>query len=237
MQNVSIVPALAVSLFLFWLVASIRTIRLNRVRRYHAIMIPIWLSLLAVWGVYSKNMAESGVYDSDAFLSSMPMLWIPTVPIMITGLMMLFPSFRIAIAATVLTHRTAFIWLQALRILAIGTLIKAYLGMFPVSFAVFVAIPDMLFGLSAVVMARKSMQGKLGEKCLFKWNILGLLAILPAASIVGQMGLPGVMYYFTSLPDARALFDYPMVLAPTLVVPFFLIMNGFFLLNGKRQAQ
>lgn len=237
MQDFSIVPALAVGLLLFWLFVSIRTIKLGKLRRYYAIMIPIWLSLLACWGMYSKELAMTGVYDSKAFLDTMPMFWIPLVPIGITAVMMLLPSFRFAVVTIISSHQTAFIWLQALRILAIGTLIKMYMGVFPVSFAIAVAIPDMLFGLSAIVVARKSMRGTLSPKCLFKWNILGLLAVLPAAPVIGQMALPGAMYYFTSLPDGRALFDYPMVIAPSLVVPFFLIMNGFFLLRYRSEVK
>ena len=237
MQDFSIIPALAAGLLLFWIFVSIRTIKLGKVRRYYAIMIPIWLSLLVTWGFYSKELADTGVYDSKAFLDTMPMLWIPLVPVAITGMMLILPSFRLAVVAIISSHQTAFIWLQALRVLAVGTLVKVYLGVFPVSFALAVAIPDMLFGLSAIVVARKSMHGSLTPKCLFKWNILGLLAVLPAAPLIGQMALPGSMYYFTSLPDGRALFDYPMVIAPSLIVPFFLIMNGFFLLRYQSESK
>ncbi len=233
MQHISMVPVLAVGLLVFWLYISIRFALQEETHDSGVILVSVWLSLLMIWGVCSKILAETGIYASDYFISLLPMLWIPLIPVIITGTMLLLRPFRIAIIEIIDHYQTALIWVQALRILAAGSLIKAYLGIFPVSFAIAVAIPDMLFGLSVIFVARKSMRELLNSRCLFRWNILGLLAILPAAPLVGQMGLPGVMYYFTSIPDARALFDYPMVLAPTLVVPFFLIMNGFFLLHTK----
>ena len=48
---------------------------------------------------------------------------------------------------------------------------------------------------------------------------------MPAAPIVLQLGLPGPMQLFTGLPDARAVFAYPMSIAPMIGVPLFVLLN------------
>lgn len=58
---------------------------------------------------------------------------------------------------------------------------------------------------------------------------------MPAVPILMQMGLPGPFYIFTSAPDAMALIDYTMVMAPTLLVPFFVTKNVVHILVLWRQ--
>ena len=57
------------------------------------------------------------------------------------------------------------------------------------------------------------------------WNLIGALVIVPSAPILLQLGLPGPLQVFTSLPDARAVFTYPMSIAPMIGVPLFVLIN------------
>ena len=57
------------------------------------------------------------------------------------------------------------------------------------------------------------------------WNAIGALVIVPSAPILIQLGLPGPLQVFTSLPDARAVFTYPMSIAPMIGVPLFVFLN------------
>jgi hypothetical protein len=114
-----------------------------------------------------------------------------------------------------------------LRILAVGTLIKAWQGEFSMSFAIWVGIPDLLFGLSAVIMLYLALKNLFSTMALMQWNLLGVLVILPGAPIVGQMGLPGVFHRIDETPSMITLLEFPMVLAPSLVVPLFVMMNLF----------
>ena len=57
------------------------------------------------------------------------------------------------------------------------------------------------------------------------WNLIGAAVIVPAAPILLQLGLPGPLQVFTGLPDARAVFTYPMSIAPMIGVPLFVMVN------------
>lgn len=60
--------------------------------------------------------------------------------------------------------------------------------------------------------------------------VVGAAIIILLAGLLLQMGLPGSMQVFTSIPSTIALFEFPMVLAPTLVVP---LLVGFNLLASS----
>ena len=94
------------------------------------------------------------------------------------------------------------------------------------SFVLPVGVPDLLFGsLSLLLMLSYGKTGN-SRRALIGWNLLAL-AVLAAAPALMQMGLPGPLYVFSTQPDARALFEFPMVLAPTLVVTLLFFMNGW----------
>ena len=63
------------------------------------------------------------------------------------------------------------------------------------------------------------------EKSFMVWNLIGALIIVPSAPILLQLGLPGPFQVFTGLPDARAVFTYPMSIAPMIGVPLFVLVN------------
>ncbi len=98
-------------------------------------------------------------------------------------------------------------------------------GEFPAYFEYCVGIPDFLFGASAFWIARKAKRGELSERSFFIWNLIGALVIVPSAPILLQLGLPGPVQIFTSLPDARAVFTYPMSIASMIGVPLFVLSN------------
>ena len=54
---------------------------------------------------------------------------------------------------------------------------------------------------------------------------MGALVIVPAAPILLQLGLPGPLQPFTGLPDARAVFTFPMSIAAMVGVPLFALIN------------
>ena len=71
----------------------------------------------------------------------------------------------------------------------------------------------------------QSRRGALSGRSFFYWNLVGLLIIVPTAPIVLQLGLPGPLQLFDSLPDTRAVFTYPMSIAPVMGVPLFALVN------------
>ena len=114
---------------------------------------------------------------------------------------------------------------QALRIAALGTAYKTHLGLFPVYFELWVGIPDLLFGVSALVITWLSARGRLGTRALVAWHVIGVIIIVPTALVLLQLGLPGPLRVFNTAPTAEQVLAFPMSLAPTMVVPTFVLFN------------
>jgi len=58
-------------------------------------------------------------------------------------------------------------------------------------------------------------------------NLIGFIIIVPFAVILINVGLPGPLYMIEESPSLKTIFEFPMVLAPTLVVPIFAMVNLF----------
>ena len=117
------------------------------------------------------------------------------------------------------------VYFHALRISAVGTAFETARGKFPESFELAVGVPDLLFGLSALYVGGRARKGSIGRRGVALWSLVGAALIVPSAPLVAQLGLPGPLMVFGTPPTAAALFDYPMVLAPTLMVPLFVLFN------------
>lgn len=191
--------------------------------------ITILLFILVIWGGISTWLALDGVYMSNEFLEAYPTFWLPFIPVVLVIVPLIFlVGARDAVRKLIDAMPISWIvGIHALRILAIGTIIKAWRGEFSMSFATWIGIPDLLFGLSAVVMIWLALKDRVNTMGLMIWNMLGVFVILPGAPIIGQMGLPGVFHSIDETPSMVTLLEFPMVLAPSLVVPLFVMMNMF----------
>ena len=194
-----------------------------------AAIAPVYLFLawLAVYAVVTSVLGARGVYVSEALLQWLPGLWLQLITVAaFVAPVLLASSLRQGLRAIVdVTPLHWFAYFHGLRILAIGTAYKTAIGEFPASFEYVVGIPDLLFGLSAFWVAVLVKRGAMGERGFMIWNLIGALVIVPAAPIILQLGLPGPLQVFTSLPDARAVFTYPMSIAPMIGVPLFVMIN------------
>lgn len=65
------------------------------------------------------------------------------------------------------------VYFQALRISAVGTAFETVRGTFPESFELFVGVPDLLFGLSALYIGRRAQQGAIARRNVAVWNLVG----------------------------------------------------------------
>jgi len=204
--------------FLSFLIERLRRAdRLNKSQ--HAWLVGLVVVLLA-WGTASGYWSSRGVYESPEFLELAPGYWLPFVPVVITvSLVMIAPALRQGLR--VLVDNTPVRWLTGihqLRILALGSIIKASISMFPEKFAWYVGIPDLLFGLSAIwltvfVLHRR----RISDRILLLWNLAGAMAILAPAF--------GLMHIYMHEPFFTELFVFPMALAPTFIVPVFVMLN------------
>jgi hypothetical protein len=94
---------------------------------------------------------------------------------------------------------------------------KALGGEITSSFPLWVGIPDFLFGVSALglglLMSRKS----ISHRFLIRWNLVGAAVIL--------LPLFAMMPYWMNEPGFLFIFEFPMILAPSIVVPLFISLN------------
>ena len=226
-MQLSTIPFLIAGLFGFvgWL--ALRAELRNAITRLERLATWAVLAILAVWAVLSAHLASSGTYLAPGLLEWLPGLWLPLVPFAIVGVALAISrGFRHAMVGILdVTPPQWLVYVQAARITALGTLVKTIQGTFPLHFELGVGITDLLFGLSALWIVWAIRRCAIGWRGLAYWNLLGFAVVaLPAGPLV-QMGLPGPLQFFEGPPASEALLVYPMALAPTVIVPFFVMLN------------
>ena len=225
-MKISLAPILlAIELGFLFLLAW----RCGRGARVQTDMVPVYWFFLWVtaYGVVTSVLGARGVYITDDILKTMPGFWLQVLTVgAIVIPIVLFRNVRNGLRQIVdSTPWHWFAYFHGMRIAALGTAYKTMIGQFPAYFEYGVGIPDFLFGVSAFWVARKVQRGELTRKSFLVWNLVGALVIVPSAPILLQLGLPGPVQVFTSLPDARAVFTYPMSIAPMIGVPLFVLVN------------
>jgi len=190
-------------------------------------LVHAYFSWIVVYGIATCVLGALGCYVSEDMLRLLPGLWLQLITVAaVVGPVILFMTVRNGLRRIVdTTPLHWFAWFHGMRIAAVGTGYKTIIGEFPLYFGLLVGIPDFLFGLSAFWMARRLKQGSAGEREFMIWNLVGALIIVPAAPLLLQLGLPGPMQVFAAAPDARAVFTYPMSIAPMIGVPLFVLVN------------
>lgn len=192
-------------------------------------MAPVYVFFLWVtaYGIGTSILGARGVYVTEDLLMTFPGFWLQVVTVGVVIIpILLFKNVRNGLRHIVdHTPWHWFAYFHGLRIAALGTAYKTMIGEFPAYFEYAVGVPDFLFGMSALWIGRKAQRGALSRKSFFVWNAIGALVIVPSAPILLQLGLPGPLQVFTSLPDARAVFTYPMSIAPMIGVPLFVLVN------------
>lgn len=204
-------------------------IRRGEASRSDVRWISVMIAILVFWGGVSVYLGAGGAFQSDQFVDLLAPYWLPFVPVvLIVSALALFAPARRAVNRVI--DATPLHWLiaiHALRILAIGGVIKGWNGEFSAPVAGFIGVPDFLFGVSAVIMAWLALKQRVGTWAVVAWNAIGVTVIVPNVPIVIWLSLPGPWQVFSAQPTIMTLFEFPMVLAPALVVPVFVMMNMF----------
>jgi hypothetical protein len=183
----------------------------------------ILLAALCAWIVASSTLAISGVYLSERALKVLPLLCGFLVPVSVVAAALWFsPVLRSGILAIIDSlPLTWLIGVQAIRITAIGTIIKYLHGDLPGHFILPVGVPDFAVGLTALPMAWWASRNLANAKSsLIVWNLIGA-SIFLSAGILMHVSMPGPVQVFTSGPTTHTLFEFPLALVPTFLVPCF----------------
>jgi len=233
-MKISLVHVLIVIQLGFLAVTGHRAYKSRHLARAGLIAIYGLATLLAAWAVLSAYLAATGVYTTERFLRTMPGLWLPLVPValIVIPAVIIPPVRRALLAIAGETPRVWFAYLQALRISALGTAIKTLQGAFPLAFELFVGIPDLLFGLSALWVALALKKNRISDRVWVTWNAVGAAIILVIGLPVLNMSLPGALEVFSTPPTFLMALAYPLALAPTVAVPLFVAYNIFAIMGS-----
>ena len=197
------------------------------------------LSALTIWGGLSTYLGLSGYYQSKGFLSSLPGLWITQFAVLIVVIPWLASKDLRQGIDTIIDHTPLYLIMafEGLRVLAIGGIIKGYKGEFSLFFVQFIGIPDFLYGVTTLIAAVLIYKGVWKEKSAIIINLIGFIIIVPFGTILMNVGLPGAMYMIEEFPSLETIFEFPMALAPTLVVPIFVMVNLFVALRLIKRSK
>ena len=227
MTSFSILPILYLIQIVTLYRVTKRTHRMGKINLCQSKQVNLTLVVLTLWGGFSTYLGVSGYYQSHGFLSSLPGLWITQVPVLIVMLpWMLIKTLRQGIDEIIdQTPLHLIMCFEGLRTLAIGGIIKGYIGEFSLFYAKFVGVPDFLYGVTTLVAAVLIYKGVWKEKAAIIINLVGFIIIVPFGMVLINVGLPGTMFVVEESPGLNTIFEFPMSLAPTLVVPIFVIVN------------
>lgn len=212
----SAVPILVIIVFIFCIGITRRaklkqSISVAEGRSVYALLLAFF-----AWTVIAVVMGLKGIHVS--LMDQIPLLWQANVAIVILVIGLIISrtlrSGLRGIAANTPWHWLVFI--HSLRIGAIGAVIKRFKGEITSDFVLWVGIPDFLFGLSAPVVGWLLLRNAVSNRFLFIWSLIGPTIIL----------LPLVfMNYWMNEPGFVFIFEFPMVLAPSIVVPILILLN------------
>jgi len=169
--------------------------------------------LLFAFGLWTLASIIMGMeYLHLSLMDRIPLLWQIFVPIILLAIGLSLGNLQSALRG--IAYKTPWHWLvffQALRIGAIGGVMKGVRGEVTSSFVFWVGGPDFLFGLSALVVGWLVLRKAVGKRFLLVWNLVGAAIILVPTFVF--------MPYWMNEPGFSFIFELPMVLAPSIVVP------------------
>jgi hypothetical protein len=214
----SIVPLFIVAIFIFPILLTVRAHKRGLIDRKEALGVYSLLVALALWTGVAILMGAQGLHVS--LMSRIPLLWQATVAVGIEMIAFaLFPVVRRGLLGIAIgTPMRWLVLFQALRIAAIGSVIKALEGEISSAFPLWVGIPDLLFGVSALLLGWIMSRRTPSERSMIVWNVIGIAVIL--------LPLFAMMPYWMNEPGFVFIFEFPMIMAPSIVVPMFISLNG-----------
>ncbi len=233
-MRVSIVPVFVVILFSFCVFITGRSKKNQSINIDEERSVYLLLLSFFIWTTISVVLGIKGIHLS--LKEQIPLLWQACVPVVMlaTGLILsrtLRSGLR-GIATS--TSGPLLVFIQALRIGALGGIMKGIRGEITSGFVFWIGIPDFLFGVSALVVGWLLLRKAVGPRFLIAWNLVGFaLIILPTF-------VP--MNYWMNEPGFTFIFEFPMILAPSIIIPTFISLNllqawGIFVTEKKNSLK
>ena len=213
-MNFSIVLIYLPVVFGFCFLINRRARRERVIAHTEATAIYMLIGAFAIWTAVLIAMGVQGLHLE--LMLEIPFLWQAFVPVTLWMLALGFPAVRRGLNGIALaTPDRWFYAIQALRIGAIGGVTKGFIGAIQSDYVFWVGIPDLLFGISALLLFL--LNRPLGSKFLITWNFIGAGLILLPTFIV--------MNYWMAEQGFQFIFEFPMVLAPGIVVSLLVSLN------------
>ncbi len=212
-----LVPLLAILTLAFGVFITAKAKKDRSISRAEAGSVYFLVLAFAVWTAIVIALGMGGIHV--ALMDRVPLLWQSGIPVMIL-LIYLILSRNLRRALHGIASSTPQHWLvffQALRIGALGGIIKGMQGQITSSYIFWIGIPDFLFGASAILVGWLLLREAVSKGFLVVWSLIG-------ASIILLPTFP-LMNYWMNEPGFVFIFEFPMVLAPGIVVPMMIFFN------------
>ncbi len=216
-MKLSLVPLLAILTLAFGVFITAKAKKDRSISRAEAGSVYFLVLAFAVWTAVVIALGMGGTHV--ALMDQVPLLWQSGIPVMILFVsLILSRNLRRAlhgIASSTPQHWLVFF--QALRIGALGGIIKGMQGQITSGYIFWIGIPDFLFGASAILVGWLLLREAVSRGFLVVWSLIG-------ASIILLPTFP-LMNYWMNEPGFVFIFEFPMVLAPSIVVPMMIFFN------------
>jgi hypothetical protein len=207
----------------FWGWGLGRGLQEGRLDAANGFAVATWLVGIAIWLVFVAKLSRSGWLLGPG-VATHPWVWIPLPPLLLTLLGFVFvAALREAwLEALTLLPNIALPALMGLRILAIGTVIKAWQDHLPRRIGYGVGIPDLAFGLFSIGVALSG--GFENSTTEIIWHLVGAAILIMMLPMVFTVLRP-LRLDDPGKGSARAILAFPMILAPAGLATLFLVLH------------
>jgi hypothetical protein len=221
-------------IFVFCIAITRRAASKQSIKAPEALSVYMLLVTFFAWTVIVTVLGIKGTHLE--LMPRIPLLWQSFFPVaLLSTAFILSGTLRSGlrgIATSTPGHWLVFI--QALRIGALGGIMKGIRGEINSGFVFWIGIPDFLFGVSALIVGWLLFRKAVGPRFLIAWNLVGF------ALIIFPTFVP--MNYWMNEPGFSFIFEFPMVLAPSIVIPTFISLNllhawGIFVTEKKTRER
>jgi uncharacterized membrane protein len=229
-MKASIVPIYVLLVFSFSVYITYRARRDDRISTSEARSVYLFITGLFGWTVVATVLGLRNIHTAPWLLDRVPLLWQACVAVAMFMVTFAFSqTFRRALNGLAdATPATWLVFFQALRIGALGSVVKTVRGEIASSFPLWVGIPDFLYGVSAVFLGWLLLRSSASHRTtLVSWALAGAGIIL--------LPLFGLMPYWMNEPGFTFIFEFPMVISPSIIVPILILFD--FLLAWKAIRQ